>query len=258
MNALKFIFLISVTVLSVNVASGQYIEALITEFKDGVLGPLGASCLGHDVLEVKKYEDFEDVFQKPFGANEYFITSSEGIYEYCMETVGTFLVSDYGYELYIPVYTINNGGEVRTFKWSAMDIKNSTEMTTVVDIDDSRTWTNSTILITNKSSYKIRLEYTSYGEKDVFFAIDKFVLKYPDDSWESTTVTDEPTTVTEETTTATEDTTVVTDVPTTVTEEATTPTEETTSVTNEPTVTPLPPPDSCSCECNCNYYCEAP
>lgn len=156
MNAMKFMFFISLTVLSLySVAGVQYIEALITEFDGGVLGPMEASCLGHDMLEVKKYEDFEDLFQKPFGSNEYFITSSEGIYEYCMETVGTFLVSDYGYELYIPVYTINTGGNVRTFKWSAMDIRNFTEMTTVIDIDDSRTWTNSTIKITNKSSYKV-------------------------------------------------------------------------------------------------------
>lgn len=154
MNALQFIFLVSLTV-SVQITSGQYIEQLITEFKDGELGPMGAPCLGHNLLEVKKYEDYEEVFPKPFDSNEYFITSSEGIYEYCMETVGTFLVSDYGYELYIPVYTINTGGNARTFKWSAMDIRNFTEMTTVVDIDDSRTWTNSTIKITNKSSYKV-------------------------------------------------------------------------------------------------------
>lgn len=159
MNAINFTFLVSLTVISVQFASGQYIESLITEFKDGELGPMGAPCLGDELLKVEKYEDFEGFLPKPFGANEYFITSSKDVHDYCMETVGTFLVSDYGYELYMTVYTSNAGVSERTLKWSAIDIKNFTEMTTIVDLDDSRTWTNSTIKLTNKSSYKVIMTY---------------------------------------------------------------------------------------------------
>lgn len=148
----KFTFHWCILVISVQLASGEWVDQTISNFKEGLLGGMGGTCLEQDLLEVKKYEDFVAVFEEPDGANEYFATSSEGISKHCIENVGAF-ISDAGYEVRLLLYTKNIGGP-DAFRFSVFDLLNAEQLTTEVEIENEN-WTYSIIKLTRRSNYKV-------------------------------------------------------------------------------------------------------
>lgn len=141
-----------ILVLLVQLTSGEWTDQIITQFRDGVIGGMGGRCLDQELLEVKKYEDFFEVFKEPHGANEYFATSSEGINEHCIENVGAF-IGDVDYEVRVLVYTSNMGDQT-SLRMSVIDLISSEVLTTEVEIDD-KYWTISIIKLTRRSTYKV-------------------------------------------------------------------------------------------------------
>lgn len=142
-------------VLSVRVTSEQWSVVVITEFNRGVLGAMGGTCLGRDLLAVKEYEDFVSVFEKPVGANDFFATSLEGINEYCIENSGTF-IADVDYEVGVLIHT-GNIEDSNLFSLSVIDMRNSEVLTDVEEETYEENWTYSIIKIKRQSSYKVSI-----------------------------------------------------------------------------------------------------
>lgn len=166
MISTKFLIFISyLIVISVQWTTGQWLESTITEFRGGLLGGMGGSCLGRDLLEVKKYEDFVEVFEKPVGSNEFFATSSEGVYENCIENVGSF-IADIDYEVVVLIYS---RGDSNLITLSVIDLVTS-EVIVIEIVGGNSVWIPHKIILTRRSSYKVsNLFFHLYGV--IFFII---------------------------------------------------------------------------------------
>lgn len=154
MSVFKVSLCFCALILSVHFTNGEMEECVITSFRGDAQERMCEQRLGRYSLKVKKHEDFVADFENPDVANENFAPSSEGFYEFSMESVDSFVSDNVENELQILV-NISNTGVRRPFNFSAIDINSLEVFTNIVHIDGSRLWTTPTVKLTRQSRYKV-------------------------------------------------------------------------------------------------------